>query len=70
MTLATFFRTSMLVLLVVSMVLAALTGPGYLARIERRTPDSPGVRCVHELRVDVFGPETIHAGMHIEAGLT
>ncbi len=40
-------------------------GAEYLAEIERLALSVPGVLGVHDLRAEIIGPDTVHAGMHI-----
>lgn len=55
-----------------SFLLGRSPGPEYLARMDDLARSVPGVLGVHDLRAEYIGPDTIHAGMHIEvqAGLT
>jgi divalent metal cation (Fe/Co/Zn/Cd) transporter len=41
-------------------------GPEYLANVDRLARSVPGVLGVHDLRAEYIGPETVHAGLHIE----
>lgn len=54
-----------------SFLLGRSPGPEYLAKMEILARSVPGVLGVHDLRAEYIGPDTIHAGMHIEvqAGL-
>lgn len=49
-----------------SFLLGRSPGPEYLAKIEKLALSIPGVLGVHDLRAEYVGPETVHAGMHIE----
>jgi len=49
-----------------SFLLGRSPGPEYLARIEKLALSVPGVTGVHDLRAEYIGPDTVHAGMHIE----
>ncbi len=49
-----------------SFLLGRSPGPEYLARIEKLALSVPGVLGVHDLRAEYIGPDTIHAGLHIE----
>lgn len=48
-----------------SFLLGRSPGTEYLAEIERLALSVPGVLGVHDLRAEIIGPDTIHAGMHI-----
>jgi cation diffusion facilitator family transporter len=41
-------------------------GQEYLSRIDRLVRSVPGVLNVHDLRAEYIGPETVHAGLHVE----
>lgn len=49
-----------------SFLLGRSPGPEYLARMESLARSVPGVLGVHDLRAEYIGPDTIHAGIHIE----
>lgn len=49
-----------------SFLLGRSPGPDYMAKIEKLALSVPGVFGVHDLRAEYVGPETVHAGMHIE----
>lgn len=49
-----------------SFLLGRSPGPEYLAKIEKLALSVPGVLGVHDLRAEYVGPETVHAGMHID----
>jgi len=49
-----------------SFLLGRSPGAEYLAKIESLAMSVPGVLGVHDLRAEYIGPQTIHAGMHIE----
>jgi len=49
-----------------SFLLGRSPGPEYLAEVERLARSVPGVLGVHDLRAEYIGPDTVHAGMHIE----
>ena len=49
-----------------SFLLGRSPGPEYLAKMEILARSVPGVLGVHDLRAEYIGPDTIHAGMHIE----
>jgi cation diffusion facilitator family transporter len=49
-----------------SFLLGRSPGPEYLSRIESLARSVPGVVGAHGLRAEYIGPETVHAGMHIE----
>ncbi len=49
-----------------SFLLGRSPGPEYLAKMESLVRSVPGVLGVHDLRAEYVGPDTIHAGMHIE----
>jgi cation diffusion facilitator family transporter len=49
-----------------SMLLGRSPGPEYLARVERLARSVPGVLGVHDLRAEYIGPDTVHAGLHVE----
>jgi divalent metal cation (Fe/Co/Zn/Cd) transporter len=55
-----------------SFLLGRSPGPEYLSRIESQALSVPGVLGIHDLRAEYVGPDTVHAGMHIEvqSGLT
>lgn len=48
------------------LLLGRSPGAEYLAKIESIARSVPGVLGVHDLRAEYIGPETVHAGMHIE----
>lgn len=41
-------------------------GPEFLSQVERLARSVEGVLDVHELRAEYIGPDTVHAGMHID----
>jgi len=41
-------------------------GPEFVARVERLARSVPGVLGVHALRAEYIGPDTVHAGLHVE----
>jgi cation diffusion facilitator family transporter len=41
-------------------------GPEFLAEVEKLAYSVPGVLGVHGLRAEYIGPDTVHAGLHIE----
>jgi cation diffusion facilitator family transporter len=49
-----------------SFLLGRSPGPEYLAQVEGVARSVPGVLGVHDLRAEYIGPDTVHAGMHIE----
>ena len=49
-----------------SFLLGRSPGPEYLGRLESLARSVPGVVGVHDLRAEYIGPETVHAGMHVE----
>jgi cation diffusion facilitator family transporter len=49
-----------------SFLLGRAPKPEILNEIERLARSIPGVERVHDLRAEFVGPETIHAGIHIE----
>jgi ferrous-iron efflux pump FieF len=49
-----------------SFLLGRSPGPEFLERIKSLALSVPGVLGVHDLRAKYIGPDTIHAGMHIE----
>ncbi len=49
-----------------SFLLGRSPEPEYLAKIEGLARSVPGVLGVHDLRAEYIGPDTVHAGMHIE----
>lgn len=49
-----------------SFLLGRSPGADYLDKIQSVARAVPGVLGVHDLRAEYIGPETIHAGMHIE----
>ena len=49
-----------------SFLLGRSPGDAYLAQLEQAARSVPGVRGVHEVRAEYVGPETVHAGLHIE----
>ena len=49
-----------------SFLLGRSPGPEYLAELERLAREVPGVLAVHDLRAEYVGPDTVHAGLHIE----
>ena len=49
-----------------SYLLGRSPGPEYLRRLEQVARSVPGVLGVHDLRAEFIGPETVHAGLHIE----
>ncbi len=49
-----------------SFLLGRSPGPEYLTKIESLARAVPGVLGVHDLRAEYIGPDTVHAGMHIE----
>ena len=55
-----------------SFLLGRSPGQEYLETIKKTALSVPGVRSVHDLRAEYIGPETVHAGMHIEvaSGMT
>ncbi len=48
-----------------SFLLGRSPGPEYLAEVKRLALSVPGVLGVHDLRAEYIGPDTVHAGMHI-----
>jgi divalent metal cation (Fe/Co/Zn/Cd) transporter len=49
-----------------SFLLGRSPGPEYLARVEAEARSVEGVLGVHDLRAEYIGPDTVHAGMHLE----
>lgn len=49
-----------------SFLLGRSPGPEYLAKVENLARSVEGVLGVHDLRAEYIGPDTVHAGMHIE----
>ncbi|MEW5940762.1 MAG: cation diffusion facilitator family transporter [Chloroflexota bacterium] len=49
-----------------SFLLGRSPGADYLNKMQEVARSVPGVLGVHDLRAEYIGPETIHAGMHIE----
>lgn len=49
-----------------SLLLGRSPGPEFLAEVERAALSVPGVVRVRDLRAEYVGPDTVHAGMHIE----
>ena len=49
-----------------SFLLGRSPGPKYLGQLESLARSVPGVVGVHDLRAEYIGPETVHAGMHVE----
>lgn len=49
-----------------SFLLGRSPGPDFSANVERIARSVDGVLGVHDLRAEYVGPDTIHAGMHIE----
>ena len=49
-----------------SFLLGRSPGADYLGKMQTLARSVPGVLGVHDLRAEYIGPETIHAGMHIE----
>lgn len=49
-----------------SLLLGRSPGTEYLERLKATALSVPGVQGVHDLRAEYIGPETIHAGLHIE----
>jgi cation diffusion facilitator family transporter len=41
-------------------------GKAFLADLETKARSVPGVLGVHDIKAEYVGPETVHAGMHIE----
>lgn len=49
-----------------SFLLGRSPGPEYLAQVERLARSVRGVLGVHDLRAEYIGPDTVHAGLHLE----
>jgi cation diffusion facilitator family transporter len=49
-----------------SFLLGRSPGEEYLAKIENLARSVEGVLGIHDLRAEYVGPDTVHAGMHIE----
>jgi cation diffusion facilitator family transporter len=49
-----------------SFLLGRSPEPEWLSQMESQARSVPGVLGVHDLRAEYIGPDTIHAGMHIE----
>lgn len=49
-----------------SLLVGRSPGPEYLGRLESLARSVPGVVGVHGLRAEYVGPETVHAGLHVE----
>jgi cation diffusion facilitator family transporter len=49
-----------------SFLLGRSPGSEFLAKVKRLALSVPGVLGVHDLRAEYIGPDTVHAGMHIE----
>ncbi|HEX6299372.1 MAG TPA: cation diffusion facilitator family transporter [Acidimicrobiia bacterium] len=49
-----------------SMLLGRSPSHEYLAQLDRLALSVPGVLGVHEIRAEYVGPDTVHAGMHLE----
>jgi cation diffusion facilitator family transporter len=49
-----------------SFLLGRSPEPEWLAQMESQARSVPGVLGVHDLRAEYIGPDTVHAGMHIE----
>jgi cation diffusion facilitator family transporter len=49
-----------------SMLLGRSPSHEYLAELDRLARSVPGVLGVHEIRAEYVGPDTVHAGMHLE----
>lgn len=49
-----------------SLLLGRAPGPDFQARVEREARAVPGVLGVHDYRAEYVGPDTVHAGIHIE----
>lgn len=49
-----------------SFLLGRSPGPEFLGKVESLARSVEGVLGVHELRAEYIGPDTVHAGMHIE----
>lgn len=49
-----------------SLLLGRSPGPNYLNKMQSIALSTPGVLGVHDLRAEYIGPDTVHAGMHIE----
>jgi cation diffusion facilitator family transporter len=49
-----------------SFLLGRSPGPEYLEKLEILARSVPGVLGIHDLRAEYIGPDTIHAGMHVE----
>ncbi|OGO10371.1 MAG: hypothetical protein A2Z66_15160, partial [Chloroflexi bacterium RBG_13_66_10] len=49
-----------------SFLLGRSPGPEYLGRLESLARSVPGVVGAHDIRAEYIGPETVHAGMHVE----
>ncbi len=50
----------------VSFLMGRSPGPEFLAKVEGLARSVPGVLDVHDLKAEYIGPDTVHAGMHIE----
>jgi cation diffusion facilitator family transporter len=49
-----------------SLLLGKAPGVEYSEKIETLARSVPGVLGVHDVRVEYIGPDTLHAGLHIE----
>jgi len=49
-----------------SFLLGRSPGPEWQAQVESLARSVPGVLGVHDLRAEYIGPDTVHAGMHIQ----
>ncbi len=49
-----------------SFLLGRSPGAEYLANVERQARSVEGVLGVHDLRAEYIGPDTVHAGLHVE----
>jgi cation diffusion facilitator family transporter len=49
-----------------SFLLGRSPGSEFLAKVKRLALSVPGVLGVHDLRAEYIGPDTVHAGLHIE----
>lgn len=49
-----------------SFLLGRSPGPEFLAKMKGLALSVPGVLGVHDLRAEYIGPDTVHAGLHIE----
>lgn len=49
-----------------SMLLGRAPAPEYLVRLEQVARSVPGVVGVHDIRAEYVGPDSVHAGMHLE----